>query len=451
MNLDDMLALSLNLEDEKPKEHNTIVRGARTILSGQDGVGKSTAGISVMALEYQNNTDLVCIYFDADDKSAKQVRHFAKFFKEHLNGQYLNLSLINKQLVDKDKRTMLEFLIEYSDKYFDDGRDYFILIDNLNHMTGEFENDNSRVTAVRIEMEQSFLKKPNVKTLLVAHAGKDDKGVRGATSMRAAFGEEIQIRKDIDLGIIAEVRKDSEGYHSTNLYKLDLINKETFEMEFKELSGHKLVEDKAAYQAKRLEDILLSIVSHIQSTYDMSTNVVADLPFTRAIYLLASPSQIHTDDKQYITPNFVAKGLSALYTKVGIEVMKHPDKGYKMFDINGIDVKKVASVNKKIAITDVVEELIKDKAIRQLDKSAGSKSMYNIKDLQADILNYLNTLGSMSGEQLRVAVYKSKEVNPTKYSKTYAKDNMPKAITVLEEEGLITVLSEGRKKTYSIK
>ena len=44
----------------------------------------------------------------------------------------------------------------------------------------------------------------------------------------------------------------------------------------------------------------------------MTDSVVIDAPFVRSIHLLASPSQIHTDDKQYITPNFVSKGLSAL-------------------------------------------------------------------------------------------------------------------------------------------
>jgi hypothetical protein len=448
MNLEDMLSVSLKPIEKKTKKHSTIIRGARSILSGFDGSGKTTTAFCVLSTEYKGNPDLVCVYVDADDKSMEQVYQFAEFFKTKLNGQYLNLPLINR--ASEKKKSMLDFLIAYAENFIEENKEYILLIDNLNHITGSFENDNSKVTQVRIIMEQSFLKRPNVRTILIAHSGKNDMaGIRGATSIRSAFGEEIQIRKDLDLGIVAEVRKDSEDYHKTNLYELNLINKENFEMEFKELQGHKLIEDKTAYQAKRLEDILLSLILHIQQNHDMSNSIVADVPFTQAVYLLASPSEIHTDDKKYLTPNFVSKGLNALYTKVGIEVAKHPVDGYKMFKVKDIDVKNVSNKVKPITITDYVKELVVSKIVRPFGTQE-IKPLYDIKDLEEEVLVQLKKK-SLTAEQLRMLTYKSKEAKPTRYSKTFAKDNLSSTIDALVESNKIVVSIEGRKKLISIK
>ena len=189
MTLEDMLNVSLDVkvEPENNKQYATIVRGDRTIISGMDGVGKSTFALSILLAEYQNNPNILCVYIDADDKSAKQVKQFAEFFRDKLQGQYLNLPLINKQLEPDKRYDMLDFLIEYTADWGNTDRQYLILIDNLTHLTGEFENDNSRVTAVRTELENSFLKLPNVKTMIIAHSGKADRGMRRSNKYESSI------------------------------------------------------------------------------------------------------------------------------------------------------------------------------------------------------------------------------------------------------------------------
>ena len=449
MSLQKMLDASLNVNLEDARDYPTIMRGMRSIISGMDGVGKTTFALSVMKKEYEQNNNLVCVYIDSDDKSAKQVRKFATYFKDVLHGQYLNLPLINKDREESKKFTMLSFILRYTNKLLYKDKQYMFLIDNMTHLTGVFENDNSAVTAVRMQLEDSILKLPNVRIMLIAHSGKAATGMRGATSMRAAFGEELQICKDMEFGIVAEVRKDSEDYHNgTTLYKLDLIDKETFDMDYKELSGRKLVEDKAAYQAKRLEDIVISLIEHIQTSTDSSRTVVANTHFTRAVYLLASPSELHTDDKNYLTPNFVAKGLNALYAKLGIELTKHPEHKYMMFDSSLIDLSLVSKGTNKVAVSEQVHMLLITKAMKSASNT--KQELYDISEVETAVIEALSNAIELTGEGMRLAVYKDTNVKPTSFSKAFAKDKLPTALSNLIDTDVIECIAQGRKKTYKL-
>jgi len=459
MELQEMLNISA-LTDYKVKteEYPTIIRGARSIISGQDGCGKTTFALGSLAKAYAANKELVCIYIDADDKSPEQVKKFSAFLNRELQGQYLNLPLINaslqKKSADYKVYSLLSFVKGYVGKYVSKDKSYIILIDNLNHITGEFENDNSLVTKVRKDMEQSFLKLPNVQTILIAHSGKNDTGVRGASSIRAAFGEELQVRKDVDLGIVAEVRKDSEDKHGeTTLYKLDLINKETFEMEYNKLTGHKIVEDKAAYQARRLGNIVQAILGYIIDHYNKNEIYIDHKAFVRAIHLLASPEDIHTDDWNFLVPNFVSKGLTSEYDKLGLIIDKHPDKHMKILTIDKISEARTKAAQGKVALTTEVENIIVTDIVQNLSTISSGQNIANdmLIELQIAILGKLAEIGSATGEELRGYMYKNKNANHSGFTKSFAKTKIVTALNNLIEKEELTVLSAGAKKTYSIR
>ena len=448
MNIEEMANISLQVEKPKKTQHYGVIRADNCIVSGRDGVGKTTFALSEITRAVSYNKKLIPYYIDADDKSPIQISTYAKHMKK-LGGFYLNLHNIVSAL--GENKSLLG-LVTFAATQTDSSKEYVFLIDNLSNITGEFENDNSLVTVVRTKMEKVLLKQPHIQTIVIAHSGKDLKGIRGASSFRSAFGEEIQLRKDIDFGIIAEVLKDSEDYHKTNLYNLDLQDKEEFIMKYTELKNEAICEDVAAYQSKRVDNIVISLIAYIKN--EMKENIdkveIVNRIFKQAIHLIATPQLLHTDDKDYITSHFVSQKLRAIYEKLAIVPHKAEDSKQEVFSVALIDLEKVAKGYRPITIPNEAKELLADLGYITIDSSPKvKKSLYDIKDLEDDIESLIN-VEDITGEGIRLALYKGKDaVGSTKYSSGFARDNITKALASLLKDKRIDVIVEGRKKTYT--
>ena len=196
--------------------------------------------------------------------------------------------------------------------------------------------------------------------------------------------------------------------------------------------------------AKMVDHMLMQVLLQFNMKFHEDTPISKET-LESAVYFATTNSKVIENE---VPLPHVYTHMVSLYIKYGIVFTKDYN-GNNFFTLKNSVVKYLSSYYNEDTLSDISKQIITSHNT-SLYKPSEIKSLYNIIDVEQAIVDVLELTENASGEELRVAVYKSKEIKPTKFSKTFAKDNMPKAIENLLESKKIKVLIEGRKSTYSI-
>ena len=213
------------------------------------------------------------------------------------------------------------------------------------------------------------------------------------------------------------------------------------------MSYTSLIEDKGAYQAKRLINILLTLVDYATKKNDLKNVYFKESELLTVIHDIASPHEIHSDDINYLTPSFVTRHLSATYTKLGVKAVTQKDIPHKMVVLGAFNHTLLNKAFKPLKLTEEATQKMDSKVVKQLVLSAKEDKVSSMKKaLIAEIVNLLKQHESLTAEELRHKTYKSRNTDPEGYSRYYAKSNLVPILKELVMSNTINLTQEKAKK-----
>ena len=204
----------------------------------------------------------------------------------------------------------------------------------------------------------------------------------------------------------------------------------------------KIVEDKQAYQSKRLNNIVIAVIKHIKSLPNESDTLVNDNAFRQLLHYIGTPDNLHTDDNDYLQTSFITNRLKAVYEKFGISTEGEPKT--KVFSTNAINNNIL--VGDYVPLGEEVHTLILSNVLIQKRSSIKDVSTLALSSRIVDVLNHKT---EVSGEELRKETYKNH--NPEGYTKYFAKVSLTKVLDKMIAANEVECIAQGRKKTYKLK